>query len=157
MKIEKIRFKNLASLAGEWQIDLTDPLFADAGIFALSGPVGSGKSTIFDAIRLALYGRTSRLDRVNQSDNEIMTRGTKECFAEVVFSNDKGRFLCRWSQHRAARTDNLQKAQHLLSKLEDGSGEGRILTSKLEETRERIRELTGMDFSHFSRAMILPQ
>ena len=99
MKIEKIRFKNLASLAGEWQIDLTDPVFADAGIFALSGPVGSGKSTIFDAIRLALYGRTSRLDRVNQSDNEIMTRGTKECFAEVVFSNDKGRFLCRWSQH----------------------------------------------------------
>lgn len=157
MKIEKIRFKNLASLAGEWQIDLTNPVFADAGIFALSGPVGSGKSTIFDAVRLALYGRTSRLDRVNQSDNEIMTRGTKECFAEVVFSNDKGRFLCRWSQHRAARTDNLQKAQHLLSKLEDGSGEGRILTSKLEETRERIRELTGMDFSHFSRAMILPQ
>ncbi len=157
MKIEKIRFKNLASLAGEWQIDLTDPVFADAGIFALSGPVGSGKSTIFDAIRLALYGRTSRLDRVNQSDNEIMTRGTKECFSEVIFSNNKGRFLCRWSQHRAARTDNLQKAQHLLSKLEDGSAEGRILTSKLEETRERIRELTGMDFSHFSRAMILPQ
>lgn len=157
MKIEKIRFKNLASLAGEWQINLTDPVFADAGIFALSGPVGSGKSTIFDAIRLALYGRTSRLDRVNQSDNEIMTRGTKECFAEVIFSNGKGRFLCRWSQHRAARTDNLQKAQHQLSELENGSVEGRILTSKLEDTRERIRELTGMDFSHFSRAMILPQ
>lgn len=157
MKIEKIRFKNLASLCGEWRIDLTEPVFSDAGIFALSGPVGAGKSTIFDAVRLALYGRTSRLDRVNQNDNEIMTRGAKECFAEVIFSNDKGRFLCRWSQHRATRSNNLQKAQHLLSELKDGSGEGALLTSKLEETRERIRELTGMDFSHFSRAMILPQ
>ena len=157
MKIEKIRFRNLASLAGEWEIDLTGPLFADAGIFALSGPVGSGKSTIFDAVRLALYGRTSRLDKVNQNDNEIMTRGEKECFAEVLFSNADGRYLARWSQHRAARTGNLQKAQHLLSELSGESGEGRILSSGLEETRERIRTLTGMDFSHFSRAMILPQ
>ncbi len=157
MKIEKIRFKNLASLAGEWEIDLTGTLFADAGIFALSGPVGSGKSTVFDAVRLALYGRTARLDRVNQNDNEIMTRGETECFAEVVFSNDSGRFLCRWSQHRAVRTGKLQKAQHLLSELGTGDGEGRILSSKLEETRDRIRSLTGMDFSHFSRAMILPQ
>ena len=157
MKIEKIRFRNLASLAGEWEIDLTETLFADAGIFALSGPVGSGKSTVFDAVRLALYGRTARLDRVNQNDNEIMTRGETECFAEVVFSNDSGRFLCRWSQHRAVRTGKLQKAQHLLSELGTGDGEGRILSSKLEETRDRIRSLTGMDFSHFSRAMILPQ
>lgn len=157
MKLEKIRFRNLASLHGEWTIDLTRKVFADAGIFALSGPVGSGKTTVFDAVRLALFGRTSRLERINQNDNEIMTRGTKDCFAELIFSNDKGRFLCRWSQHRASRTNNLQKAEHRLSEFKDGSEDAVILTSKLEETRERIREIIRMDFKHFSRAMILPQ
>ena len=69
MKIEKVHFKNLASLRGEWSIDFTDPAFTDAGIFALSGPVGSGKSTIFDAVCLAIYGRTARLERLNQENN----------------------------------------------------------------------------------------
>lgn len=157
MKLEKIRFRNLASLHGEWTIDLTENVFSDAGIFALSGPVGSGKTTVFDAVRLALFGRTSRLDRINQNDNEIMTRGTKDCFAELIFSNDKGRFLCRWSQRRAQRSGNLQMAEHSLAEFRDGSETAVILTSKLEETRKRIREIIRMDFKHFSRAMILPQ
>lgn len=156
MKIEKIHFKNLASLRGEWSIDFTDPVFADAGIFALSGPVGSGKSTIFDAVCLAIYGRTARLERLNQENNEIMTRGTSECFSEAVFSNERGRFLVRWSQHRASRTGNLQSARHILSEY-DPSGNGKILSSKLKETDSLVCRLTGMDFTHFSRAMILPQ
>ena len=157
MKLEKIHFRNLASLYGEWTIDLTANAFSDAGIFALSGPVGSGKTTVFDAVRLALFGRTSRLDRISQNDNEIMTRGTKDCFAELVFSNDKGRFLCRWSQRRAQKSGNLQMAEHTLAEFRDGSETAVILTSKLEETRKRIREIIRMDFKHFSRAMILPQ
>lgn len=156
MKIEKVHFKNLASLRGEWSIDFTDPAFTDAGIFALSGPVGSGKSTIFDAVCLAIYGRTARLERLNQENNEIMTRGTLECFSEAVFSNENGRFLVRWSQHRAPRTKNLQSARHILSEY-DPSGNGKILSSKLKETDSLVCRLTGMDFTHFSRAMILPQ
>lgn len=156
MKIEKIHFKNLASLRGEWSIDFTDPAFTDAGIFALSGPVGSGKSTIFDAVCLAIYGRTARLERLNQENNEIMTRGTFECFSEAVFSNEHGRFLVRWSQHRAPRTGNLQSARHILSEY-DPSGNGKILSSKLKETDSLVCRLTGMNFTHFSRAMILPQ
>ena len=156
MKIEKIHFKNLASLRGEWSIDFTDPAFTDAGIFALSGSVGSGKSTIFDAVCLAIYGRTARLERLNQENNEIMTRGTFECFSEAVFSNEHGRFLARWSQHRAPRTGNLQSARHILSEY-DPSGNGKILSSKLKETDSLVCRLTGMNFTHFSRAMILPQ
>lgn len=54
MKILQIRFKNLNSLAGEWKIDLTHPDYISDGIFAITGPTGSGKSTILDAICLAL-------------------------------------------------------------------------------------------------------
>ena len=156
MKLEKIHFKNLASLNGEWTIDLTDPMIRDAGIFAMAGPVGSGKTTVFDAVRLALFGRTSRLSRITKNENEIMTRGTSECFAEVIFSCPSGRYLCRWAQHRA-KSGQLQNARHFIAKYSGNPDNAEILTTKLEETRERIRAVTGMDFNHFSRAVILPQ
>ena len=90
MRIEKIRFRNLNSLVGEWEIDLTHPAFASDGIFAITGPTGSGKTTILDAVCLALYGRTPRLNRVTKSGNEIMSRQTGECFAEVTFRTGAG-------------------------------------------------------------------
>ncbi|MDB2613799.1 AAA family ATPase, partial [Chlamydiales bacterium] len=54
MKILKLQFKNLNSLYGEWVIDFSDPEYVSNGIFALTGPTGAGKSTILDAICLAL-------------------------------------------------------------------------------------------------------
>ena len=50
MRILQVRFKNLNSLVGEWQIDLMHPAFASDGIFAITGPTGAGKTTILDAI-----------------------------------------------------------------------------------------------------------
>ncbi len=68
MRILKVRFKNLNSLAGEWEIDLTHPAFTSDGIFAITGPTGAGKTTIFDAICIALYGRTPRLNKVTKAE-----------------------------------------------------------------------------------------
>ena len=90
MKILGVRFKNLNSLVGEWQIDFTHPAYASDGIFAITGPTGAGKTTIMDAICLALYGSTPRLDKVTKSGNEIMSRQTGECFAEVTFETAEG-------------------------------------------------------------------
>jgi len=63
MKLLELRFKNLNSLYGEWIIDFRNPEYVSNGIFALTGPTGAGKSTILDAICLALYGATPRLGR----------------------------------------------------------------------------------------------
>src|SRR5690606_10198788 len=114
MRILNIRFKNLNSLVGEWAIDLEDPAYIGDGIFAITGPTGAGKSTILDAICLALYGRTPRLGKITKSTNEIMSRQTGECFAEVVFETALGRFRCHWSQHRARRKaeGDLQFPKH---------------------------------------------
>ncbi|MEB3733716.1 AAA family ATPase [Halopseudomonas pachastrellae] len=103
MRILQVRFKNLNSLVGEWEIDLTHPAFASDGIFAITGPTGAGKTTILDAICLALYGRTPRLNKVTKSGNEIMSRQTGECFAEATFETQAGRYRCHWSQHRARK------------------------------------------------------
>lgn len=155
MRILQIRFKNLNSLAGEWQIDLTDPGYTADGIFAITGPTGAGKSTLLDAICLALYGRTPRQDRVNASQNEVMSRQTGECFAEVVFETPQGRWCCHWSQHRSRKKADgaLQQPRHEVSEADSG----KVLVTKLKDVAETVERLTGMDFDRFTRSMLLAQ
>ncbi|MDO5576070.1 MAG: AAA family ATPase, partial [Fibrobacter sp.] len=155
MKILKIRFANLNSLVGNWEIDLTDQVFLQNGIFAISGPTGAGKSTILDAISLALYGRTPRLNKITKTSNEIMSRQTGECFAEVTFETLKGVFRCHWSQRRARKKPNgeLQAPKQEIS----DAVTGKILETKLRDISNQIESITGMDFDQFTRSMLLAQ
>ncbi|MDY0185862.1 MAG: AAA family ATPase [Desulfuromonadaceae bacterium] len=155
MRILQLRFKNLNSLVGEWAIDLTHPAFASEGIFAITGPTGAGKTTILDAICLALYGRTPRLNRVTKSGNEIMSRQTGECFAEVTFATQSGRYRCHWSQHRSRKkhAGELQPPKHEIADAESGE----IFESKIRGVADQIEAVTGMDFDRFTRSMLLAQ
>ncbi len=155
MRILQVRFKNLNSLVGEWEIDLTHPAFTSDGIFAITGPTGAGKTTILDAICLALYGRTPRLNRVTKSGNEIMSRQTGECFAEVTFETQTGRFRCHWRQHRARRKPDgeLQSPKHEIANADSGE----IFESGIRGVADRIETATGMDFDRFTRSMLLAQ
>ena len=85
MKIEYLHFENLASFAGEWSIDFTDPELARTGVFLVTGDTGAGKTTLFDAICLALFGETPRLGDIKGTDNELMSNGQGSCLAEVIF------------------------------------------------------------------------
>ncbi len=155
MRILQVRFKNLNSLVGEWQIDLTHPDYQGDGIFAVTGPTGAGKTTILDAICLALYGRTPRLNKVTKSGNEIMSRQTGECFAEVTFETQSGRYRCHWSQHRARKKPGgeLQAPKHEIVNADSGE----IFESKIKGVADQIESATGMDFDRFTRSMLLAQ
>jgi len=155
MRILQVRFKNLNSLVGEWQIDLMHPAFTSDGIFAITGPTGAGKTTILDAICLALYGRTPRLNKVTKSGNEIMSRQTGECFAEVTFETQSGRYLCHWSHHRARKKPDgdLQPPKHEIANADSGE----IYESKIRGVADQIESVTGMDFDRFTRSMLLAQ
>lgn len=155
MRILKVRFKNLNSLVGEWEIDLTQPAYTSDGIFAITGPTGAGKTTILDAICLALYGRTPRLNKVTKSGNEIMSRQTGECFAEVTFETQAGRFRCHWSQHRSRKKPDgeLQAPKHEIADADSGE----IFEAKIRGVADQIETATGMDFERFTRSMLLAQ
>ena len=155
MRILGVRFKNLNSLVGEWQVDFTHPAYASDGIFAITGPTGAGKTTIMDAVCLALYGSTPRLKKVTKSGNEIMSRQSGECFAEVTFETGKGRYRCHWSQRRAHKKPDgeLQQAKHEIV----DAVTGEVLESKMNEVEKRIVAVTGMDFGRFTQSMLLAQ
>ena len=155
MKILKVRLQNLNSLVGEWRIDFTHPAYSGNGIFAITGPTGAGKSTILDAICLALFGRTPRLERVNQSANDIMSRHCGECLAEVEFSTLRGHYRCTWSQRRArGKADGkLQQQKHEIADL----ASDKLLETKLLAVIPKVEEVTGMNFERFTRSMLLAQ
>lgn len=155
MKILELRFKNLNSLYGEWTIDFTSPDYVADKIFAITGPTGAGKSTILDAICLALYGRTPRLKSITKTTNEIMSRQTGECFAEVAFETQAGQFRCHWSQRRAYQKSdgNLLDSKHEIS----DAATHKVLESKKREVALRVEQTTGMDFDRFTRSMLLAQ
>ena len=155
MRILGVRFKNLNSLVGEWQVDFTHPAYASDGIFAITGPTGAGKTTIMDAVCLALYGSTPRLNKVTKAGNEIMSRQSGECFAEVTFETGKGRYRCHWSQRRAHKKPDgeLQQAKHEIA----DAVTGEVLESKMNEVEKRIVAVTGMDFGRFTQSMLLAQ
>ncbi|MGB0861059.1 MAG: AAA family ATPase, partial [Pseudoalteromonas spongiae] len=155
MKILSLRFANLNSLKGEWKIDFNKAPFAESGIFAITGPTGAGKTTILDAICLALYNSTPRLGAISASNNEIMTRGTSYCLAEVEFAVNQGVYRAFWSMRRARNKPdgNLQPAEVELVEV----ASNKPIAAQIKKKDQLIESLTGLNFARFTKSMMLSQ
>lgn len=171
MKILAIRLKNLASIEGEVEIDFEKEPLRSSGLFAISGPTGSGKSTILDALCLALYDETPRFKAtaesvllrdvgeatINQSDvRNILRRGTGEGYAEVDFLGTDGlRYRSRWSVRRAygkpsgALQSQIINAQNLNTQEE-------LQGTKTEVLNQLVTHI-GLTYEQFTRTVLLAQ
>ncbi|KAA3436683.1 AAA family ATPase [Rufibacter hautae] len=152
MKITSVRFLNLNSLQGEHLIRFDEAPLSESGLFAITGPTGAGKTTILDAITVALYGQVPRHGR---DVSEIMTRHTGECWSEVEFETQEKTYRARWNLRRSrGKADG--KLQSPVMELIDAATQ-EVLESRLSETRQRIIELCGLDFQQFLRSVMLSQ
>ena len=158
MKILKIKIKNINCLRSEWEINFQTPPLSEAGLFAITGPTGSGKSTILDAITLALFNKIPRFesDVISKSfiekSGSVITRNETDSFVEVDYSCSKGIFRSKWSiaiNKRGGLRDTDME-------LTDVSTDKLILSGKKEVPRKNT-ELIGLTYDQFIKSILLSQ
>ncbi len=173
MRILAIRGEHLASLYQPFELDFRQEPLAGAGLFAITGPTGAGKSTILDAVCLALYGDTPRVEgsggpevalglaegeedqKLKAKDaRNLLSRGSKAGFAEVDFrAQDGADYRARWSVAARLRARKLSEADMSVVQLADGA----VLATGLAASRAAVERLVGFNFEEFLKAVLLPQ
>jgi exonuclease SbcC len=158
MNIKTIRFRNINSLRNEHVIDFTDEPLKEAGLFAITGNTGSGKSTILDVISLALYNRIPRFDVKQiskgfiEKTGSILTKNTKEAYAEVIYECHEGEFRSKWSIS-TARTGNLRDHEMELA----DNKTNKLLDLKKSDVSKHNESLIGLSYEQFIRSILLAQ
>lgn len=170
MKIQELTIHNIASIE-DAKIDFSQAPLADSDVFLITGDTGSGKSTILDAICLALYATTPRMDNtdmqgaIEEGENSdvqvddprrLLREGTGEGYVQLYFEGSNGvLYLAQWAVRRAKEkaTGRLQGKKWSLKNLRTG-----LELGKDKEIAAEIALATGLaSFDQFCRTTMLAQ
>ncbi|MDX1903210.1 MAG: SMC family ATPase, partial [Thermonemataceae bacterium] len=163
MKILKIKIKNIQSLKGEQpEIDFTNSPLADNGLFLITGSTGAGKTSILDAITLALYGKISRYGSLKSESlaEKVMTNHTSESYVEIIFEANQKNYMVRWEAKmktikgiKGKKDRQELEEQMALQNLEDTDDNVSLKTNVL----KKIEEIIGLNYEQFLRSVMLAQ
>ncbi|MED4569790.1 SMC family ATPase [Brevibacillus agri] len=135
-------------------------MLCQAGLFGIFGPTGSGKSTILDAITLALYGQVVRLGGGNHP-KEVLNQLEQRVFVSFTFELGTGDERKRYTIEREFGLDKKgNKRQPEVRLIQSGALTGEpdvVLESKATAATAAIEKLIGLTLQDFTRAVVLPQ
>jgi exonuclease SbcC len=122
--------------------------FTDLDLFAITGPTGSGKSSLVDAITYALFGQ---VPRVGRGIKDLISQGAARVHVKLEFSADGKRY-------RVHRSSALKGASPIQLEVFDESEDDWIgLADKATDVTAQIEELLRLDYEAFIRSVLLPQ
>jgi DNA repair protein SbcC/Rad50 len=143
-----------------------DADFSDVDFFALTGPTGSGKSTVIDGLCFALYGTVPRWGTESEIA-QALAPAASACRVGLVFEAGGKRYAAvralardkRGQVHtREARLDLLDPAIPPDAPLNE------ILEASIEHLAEgpdlvkaKVQEILGLSYKHFIQSVLLPQ
>lgn len=161
MKLRNLKIHNIASLENA-ELDFCSGPLSTAQLFLICGDTGSGKSSILDAVCLALYNKTPRLqqavggkmdygiDNVTAQDpRNLMRRGSTEASVELVFEGNDGKTYQAGWYARRTRNHTLDKVKRSLM-VDD-------LPVDSKQMDDLIQKAVGLDFDEFCRTTMLAQ
>lgn len=153
MKPVYLSLAGLQSYRDKQEVDFAK--LSDAGVFGIFGPTGSGKSSILDAMTLALYGKVERAPGGTQG---IINQMETACTVAFAFElNGAGRteqYRVERTYKRAGDASVNQSVARLVKLTEAGPV---VLADKAKEVDARIQQILGLSMQDFTRAVVLPQ
>lgn len=128
---------------------------SDAGVFGIFGPTGSGKSSILDAMTLALYGKVERAPGGTQG---IINQMESACSVAFTFELSGGARTDRYRVERSYKRSGDASVNQSVTRLVQLEPSGPVvLADKAKEVDARIQQILGLSMQDFTRAVVLPQ
>jgi exonuclease SbcC len=158
MKILRIELKNLHSLLGEFNIDFRKGSLAQTSLFAITGETGAGKTTILDAITLALYAKTSRHENLNYNIKQdeiwenVVSKGEAEAHAELLFEVEGETYRARWEVKRRPRATGFEYSRVFNSLTRED-----FKFHTIKEVEMKIQATMQLTYDQFLRSIMLAQ
>jgi len=123
--------------------------FTDADLFVLSGPTGSGKSSVIDGMTFALYGSIPRVGKGSVAP--LISAQADSCRVEFRFSvGDETYTAVRLMVRQGSGATTTE------ARLLRGSGQ-EVLAGTADEVTAAVTDLLGLRYEHFIKAVVLPQ
>ncbi|ASB90184.1 SMC family ATPase [Bacillus sonorensis] len=151
MKPISLSIKGLHSFREEQVIDFES--LCGAGVFGIFGPTGSGKSSILDAMTLALYGK---VERAANNTHGILNHAEDELAVSFTFKLQTGHETAYKVERVFKRTD-ATKVKTSICRFIEMKEEQIVLADKANEVNRKVEELLGLTIDDFTRAVVLPQ
>jgi exonuclease SbcC len=140
-------------------IDFTE--LGNRTMFVISGKTGSGKTTIFDAISYAIYGKASGEDRNGPELRSHFASDDLLTEVSLDFSLRNQVYSITRSPQQLKKKEKGDGCTTIGAKAElyiwGSDGERKLLASKITDVEEKIKEIMLIDANQFRQILMIPQ